>query len=274
MKFAIINDIHSGPDDSGFKGSVQRKLTYESERLVKKFVVEMNTLEQPEFVINLGDFIEDVNLRDTDIRYFQKTHELLSQLSMPVYSLIGNHDVRTLSEEDIARMLGYEKMYYSFDTADYHFIALSFVMTGDHTRNFADIKAEVPKEQLEWLKSDLTKTDKPVVVFIHYGLAEDDMKGNFWFESEPRYGLLDNREAVRTILEESGKVKAVLSGHQHWNRMKVHNGIPYFVVTSLIENFKNDGTPAEAHTIVNLDEYNISVEVKGNDPEEFEFSFI
>lgn len=273
MKFAIINDIHSGPDDSGFKGNVQRKLTYEAERLVKELVEDMNTHEQPEFVINLGDSIEDVNLRDTDIRYFQKTQELLSQLKMPVYYLIGNHDVRTLSEDDIAKMLGYEKMYYSFDKGNYHFIALSFVMTGDHTHNLTDIKAQVPKEQINWLESDLAKTDKPVIVFIHYGLAEDDMKGNFWFQSEPRYGLLDNREAVRMILEGSGKVKAVLSAHQHWNRMKIHNGIPYFVVTSLIENFKNDGTPTEAHTIVNLDEDNITVEVKGNDPAKFEFSF-
>lgn len=273
MKFAIINDIHSGPDDSGFKGNVQRKLTYEAERLVKEFVEEMNTQENPEFVINLGDFIEDVNLRDTDIRYFQKTYELLSHLSMPVYALIGNHDVRTLSEDDIAKMLGYEKMYYSFDKGDYHFIALSFVMTGDHTHNHADIKAEVPKEQMEWLKEDLAKTDKPTIIFIHYGLAEDDMKGNFWFASEPRYGLLDNREAIRTILEESGKVKAVLSGHQHWNRMNIHNGIPYFVVTSLVENFRNDGTPTEAHTVVNLDGEKIVVEVKGKDPAKFEFKF-
>ena len=271
MKFAIINDIHSGPSDSGFKNGIQRKLTFEAERLVKEFVEEMNAQEHPEFVINLGDFIEDVNLRDTDIQYFQKTYKMLSHLKMPVYSLIGNHDVRTLSEEDIAKMLGYEKMYYSFDAGNYHLIALSFIMTGDHTHDLSDIKAEIPSEQMKWLKADLAKTNKPVIVFIHYGLAEDDMKGNFWFESEPEYALLENRAAVRTILEESGKVKAVLSGHQHWNRMKVQNNIPYFVVTSLIENFRNDGTPTEAHTIVTLDEEKIVIDVKGNDLAKFIF---
>lgn len=118
--------------------------------------------------------------------------------------LIEEYEVDTLSVNDIAKMLGYEKMYYSFDNGEYHFIALSFVMTGDHTNDFADIKAEVPIDQLEWLRDDLNKTNKPVVVFIHYGLAEDDMKGNFWFESEPWYALLYNREVVRKILEESG----------------------------------------------------------------------
>lgn len=171
--------------------------------------------------------------RQANIQDFQKTYKMLSHLEMPVYSLIGNYDVRTLSQEDIAKMLGYERMYYSFDRDNYYFIAPSFVMTGDHTHDLGDIKAEMPSEQIEWLKADLVKTNKQVIVFIHYGLAEDDMKGNFWFESELQYALLENRVAVRTILEESGKVKAVLSGNQHWNRMKVQNNIPYFVVTSL-----------------------------------------
>lgn len=55
--------------------------------------------------------------------------------------------------------------------------------------------------------------------------------------------------------------------------MKIHNGIPYLVITSLIENFRSDGAPAEAHTMVNLDEEGIIVEVKGNDPAKFEFIY-
>ena len=55
--------------------------------------------------------------------------------------------------------------------------------------------------------------------------------------------------------------------------MKVQNGIPYFVVTSLVENFRNDGTPTEAHTVVTLDEKEIEIDVKGNDPTKFHFEF-
>jgi 3',5'-cyclic AMP phosphodiesterase CpdA len=273
MKFAIINDIHHGPSDSGFKNGIQRKLTYEAERLVNEFVQKMNTLEYPEFVVSLGDFIEDVNNKETDIQYFQKTIKMLSHLDMPMYSLIGNHDIRTLTGQDIAKMLNYEHMYYSFDASGYHFVALSFEMTGDHTHVMSDIRAEVPAAQLEWLQKDLAQTDKSTIIFIHYGLAEDDMKGNFWFESEPHYALLSNRIEVRNILEQSGKVKAVISGHQHWNRMNVHNNIPYFIVTSITENFRNDGTPTEAHTIVTLNEEKIVVDVKGNDPVFFQYSF-
>lgn len=273
MKFAIINDIHIGPPDSGREKGIQRKLVSESEKLVEKFVEKMNTQEHPEFVVNLGDSIEDVNNKDIDIQSFRKALIMFSHLKMPVYWLIGNHDVRTLEEKEISEMLGYEKMYYSFDRGSYHFVALSFEITGDHTRVLSDITANIPQEQIEWLKIDLSKTKKTVVVFIHYGLAEDDMKGNFWFESKPHYALIENREQIRKLLEESGRVKTVISGHQHWNKIHVHNDIPYFVVTSLTENFKNDGIPSEAYTIVDLDENMITVDVKGNDPARFEYIF-
>ena len=273
MRFAIINDIHNGPPTRGFANGVQRKLTYKAESLVKEFIEEMNTTIHPEFVINLGDFIEDVNNRETDLDYFKKTHDLFTSLKIPLYALIGNHDVRTLTDKDMLDILGYEKLYYSFDHGDYHFICLSFTMTGNHRENLLDIKAEILSDQLEWLIQDLETTNKPVIIFVHYGLADDDMKGNFWFESAPNYALLENRKEVKDILEKSGKVKTVISGHQHWNRMKVKNGIPYFVITSLVENFKNDGVAAEAHTVVDLDEHGIVVDVKGNDPATFEYKF-
>jgi len=273
MKFAIINDIHIGPIDTGYFKGIQRKVMSETQRLVNEFVKTMNTKEHPEFVVNLGDFIEDVNNKETDTQSFKKAIALLSLLKMPVYSLIGNHDIRTLTEIEIANILGMEQMYYSFDYESYHFIALSFEMTGDHTKNKEDITAKVPQEEIDWLKNDLSKTNKPTIVFIHYGLAEDDMKGNFWFEGNSQYALLENRAELRKIFEDSKKVKAVISGHQHWNRMHVHNNIPYFVVTSPAENFNNDGIPSEAYTIVELDIDKIKVDVRGNDPALFEFTF-
>ncbi len=266
MKFAIINDTHVGPANEGYYKGIQRKLTQESERLINEFVSRMNNQEHPEFVVNLGDSIEDVNDRNIDVQSFKKTITLLSKLKVPVYFLVGNHDVRTLTQKEIAKMFGYENMYYSFDHGSYHFIVLSFELTGDHTHVLGDIHAEIPKEQIDWLKDDLFKTNKPALVFVHYGLAEDDMKGNFWFENAPEKALIGNRAQVRKILEESGKVKAVFSAHQHWNRMFVHNGIPYFTVTSLVENFNNDGVPAEAHTIVILEKDKVAVDVRGSDP--------
>ena len=271
MKFAIINDIHFGTTGGDYKG-VQRKLISKSHQLVEQFIRKMNEVEKPSFVVNLGDTIEDVNDREKDIVELHNAIKILTGLKMPIYHLIGNHDVKTISEEDIAKILGYKKTYYSFDSGDYHFVALSFERDMDeHSPTYRIFF--MPREQLKWLKSDLLKTDKQTVVFGHHGLADDDMKGNFWFEDQPEQAVLGNNGEVRKILEDSGKVKAVFTAHQHWNRMFVHNGIPYFTVTSLVENFNNDGVASEAHTIVDLTDRKIVVNVQGKDPANYEFEF-
>lgn len=272
MKFAIINDSHIGPSQSGFERGVHRKLVNQSESILKSIIKTLNQLEKPEFVVNLGDSIENVNSRKVDLQSFQKFLALVSPLAAPIYHLIGNHDVRTLSEAEIAALLGYPKMYYSFNVGGCHFIVLSFRLTGDHTRVKKDISAVVPPEQIAWLKTDLNQTDKPALVFSHYGLAEDDMKGNFWFEGEKHYAHISNRTEVKKILEQSGKVRAVFNAHQHWNKMHMENNIPYFTLTSMSENFKNDGIPTKAYTIVNLNQDKITVTVHGNDPAQWSFN--
>jgi len=274
MKFAIFNDTHIGPITSGYKFGVQRKVMREGETLVKEFVRKMNEEDHPEFVVNLGDSIEDVNDKAKDIISYKKFLSLLSPLKYPLYHLIGNHDVRTLTQEEIASILRYEKMYYSFDRGGYHFIALSFEMTEDHTYDLTAISAQIPEKQIEWLKDELLMTDKPCIIFVHYGLADDDMKGNFWFEKDPYHAMLGNRKEIRKILEESGKVKAVISAHQHWNKMHVHNDVPYFTITSMIENTHNDGIASGANTIIELDFEKIIVNVRGNDPVKYVYKFI
>jgi len=78
---------------------------------------------------------------------------------------------------------------------------------------------------------------------------------------------------VQSVLEKAVTVKAVISEHQHWNKMHMHHGIPYFTVTSLVENFHNDGITSEVYTMVNLNQKKITLDVRGNDPALFEYTF-
>lgn len=272
MKFAIINDTHVSSPDTGYEKGIQRKLVGKSEKLIQNFVHEMNETEKPAFVVHLGDLIEDVGDKDKDMYYLKKTVSLLSGLKPKIYFLIGNHDVKTNSAGELAQIFGYKKMYYSWDYDDYHFVALSFERDMDE-KSPSYGTTHLTEEETKWLKADLAKTQKPTIIFSHYGLADDDMAGNFWFENIPDRAVLRDRSKIRKIFEDSGKVKAVISAHQHWNRMFVHEGIPYITITSLVENFHNDGEAAEAHTIVNLDKNNLSVAVKGNDPANYKFEF-
>lgn len=270
MKLTIINDVHIGRPDTGFEKGVQHKLTNQSESIFKEVIGQLNQ-DRPEFVVNLGDSIEDINNHDQDLRLFRHFLALASTIKAPVYHLAGNHDLRTLTETEIASLLNREKMHYSFDHGGWHFVALSFILTGKHQTIKEDISASIPAGQINWLKNDLAAAAGPAIIFSHYGLAEDDMQGNFWFEKQPHYARLDNRAEVKQILEQSGKVKAVFNAHQHWNRMHIENNIPYFTVTSMTENFNNNGVPTKAYTIVNLNPDKINVDVQGNDPAQWEY---
>jgi alkaline phosphatase len=278
MRFAIVNDFHHGPVGSSpgpaipKPGGARRKLTEQAEGLVKRILTSLESEKDLGFLVNLGDLIEDVREKDSDKDRFGEVLSWFQDFPLSVYHLIGNHDVRTLSDQEVSELLGYEKTYYSWDFGNYHFVALSFEMTGNHQQDITDILAALPQEQLTWLEQDLAQTNKPAVIFEHYGLAEDNMEGNFWFgDGMHRYATLSNRAEVRRVLKESGKVRAVFTAHQHWNRFHVVNNIPYFTTNSLVENFRNEGVPAATWTVVELSDDRILVDIRGNDPEVYQF---
>src|SRR5699024_1741020 len=75
-------------------------------------------------------------------------------------------------------------------------------------------------DQLDWLKDDLEKTDKPTMIFFH----------------EPTFGSLGNRDAFRMVVyEETEKAKnviAVFSGHYHDNWAIKRDNIHYIQINS------------------------------------------
>jgi len=265
VRFAIVNDIHLGAPDSGYARGIQRKLVGDAERLLAEFVVAMNEQVRPVFVVNLGDSIEDVGDPAVDRAHLESVARVLGGLDMPCHSLLGNHDAHSIDPAEAIAILGGGRSYYSFDADGFHFAALGFARAGG--------RAVVPGEQLEWLEANLASAGRPAVVFSHHGLADDSMAGNFWFDGNPEEAVIGNRADVRELLERTGRVKAVISAHQHWNRLLTHSGVPYITVTSLVENTRNDGVAAAAWSVVDLDESGIVVDVRGNDPARLEHRF-
>jgi len=262
MKIAIISDIHIGPE--GYHKGIKRKLTQYSEEFIHSFVQRVNTDIQPDFVVQLGDLIEDVNLSD-DLVNFQRGIEAFKSLNQPVHHLIGNHDNRNLSDEKLCELLELDHLYYSFDAGDYHFVMLHSKAPVRGGYSF------IPDEELIWLQDDLDQTGKATLIFVHHSLADQDLMGNPWFEGLPEQCLVKNRQEVRAILETSGKVLAVINGHLHWNRVDIHSRIPYITVQSLIENFNNDDIPAGAYAILELDKALLKIDVLGNDIMSFSY---
>ncbi len=265
MKAAFIADVHIGPS-SYFKG-VRRKLTEYSETYISEFVQNVSESLQYSFALQLGDLIQDAN-RETDIKNFQKGINLFSECPCPFHHLVGNHDTIHMTPNEVGNILGYERLYYSFDTAEAHVVILY-----SHVPVPKQPRIVIQMEQLEWLRSDLAGTERPSIVFMHHSLADQDLVGNPWFEGRPDECLVENRKEVREVLASSDKVIAVVNGHLHWNRVDIHDGIPYVTVQSAIENFVGDGMPANSWGFIELKSGIFRIEVFGNDSAEFEYEF-
>ena len=117
----------------------------------------------------------------------------------------------------------------------------------------------ISDEDLRWLENDLINTNIPVLIFTHFGIAEDDMKGNWWFEKNPDHALLGNRKEVKEIFKNNSNILGVFSGHQHWTKRLNENGINYYVLGSLTENINDDGIPDGVYFEIDLDGNNINV---------------
>lgn len=264
MKFAIITDIHHGPDGSGVRHGQQRKLVAKAVEEVKKTISTLNARNDIEFVVNLGDSIEDVNDESVDIAYFTEIQSELKTLTKPLYTLIGNHDQRTLSHNKLRELLGVDSLYHSFESSGIKFIALHVQMLGNHTVVQSDIRAGIDDEQLRWLKNELN-SKIPVVVLSHYSAADMNLTNNFWFDGAPQHALISNRAELREIFEKSGNVIAFINGHVHWNNVTIHNSIPYITQQSISENFVVNGTPAGTHSVVEITDKHFDMIMYGND---------
>jgi len=259
MKFAILTDIHLGPE--GYYKGMLRRISKNVKIFLDDFVDEINNNIKPDFVVILGDLVNGVD-EVTDKNNIDYIVKLLKNLKCPVYFVAGNHDLKNISEDELAKLFNQKKLYYSFDSGNFHFIVL-------FSKVLEDRSIWIPDEQKEWLKQDLDKTDKKSIIFVHHGLADQDLTGNPWFEGRPKNCLISNREEIRNIFSASNKVIASFNGHLHWDKQDIHNNIPYFTIQSLTENENNKGVASEAHAVVNINNNKINVEIKGNYSKKF-----
>ena len=86
-------------------------------------------------------------------------------------------------------------------------------------------------------------SDKKVIVFSHFGIAEDEMKGNFYYDKNPEGGMIINREKLKEILHKHKNILSVFCGHQHWTKAIRENGVAYYMLGALTENMNWDGIP-------------------------------
>ena len=265
VRFAAVTDLHFGRAVP--HRGVDRKLTVHAPALTAAFVADMNRRVRPDFVVVLGDVIED-EAPQADLDNYTEAVAILSGLNMPVRYVYGNHDLVNLTHDQLLTISGEIALNSSFDVKGWHLVRLHSTASferPDRSGREPGPRAEIAPEHLDWLHQDLAAANRPTIIFTHFSAADLNLTGQFWFEDAPDQALLANRAEVRDVLE-SHDVTMAMNGHVHWNNHTVHNGISYITIQSLIENAAGDGEPAGAWAVVEAEATHLEVTVGGREP--------
>jgi 3',5'-cyclic AMP phosphodiesterase CpdA len=191
-----------------------------------------------DFIIELGDLKDQGTPPDRQetMEFLIEIENVLSRYNGPVYHVLGNHDMDSISKEEFLKNIknhgqAQAKKYYSFITNGIKFIVLDANYNEDgadyDSGNFDWTYCKIPEFQIEWLKNELNTNDLPVIVFTHQLLDS--------FSDVPETHFIDNAAEIRELLESSKKVLAVFQGHFHDGNYSFRNGIHYYTLKAMVE---------------------------------------
>jgi alkaline phosphatase len=226
LSVALITDTHyADADASGsryFRESLA-KMTEAREQLGKR---------RPAMAVSLGDLIDfakPTTSPEAETAFLKRINAVFSQIARERHYVLGNHCVGTLTKAEFLAAVGKKQPYYSFDKKGWHFVVLDACCRPDGVDygrgNFKWNESEIPDTQRAWLAADLKKAKGKTIVFVHQRL-DSPTRTDYKVKSA---------EAVRRILEESGKVALVFMGHSHQNEYQEINGIGYVTLAAMIE---------------------------------------
>jgi 3',5'-cyclic-AMP phosphodiesterase len=209
LRFVQISDSHIG-----FNKPANTDVTATLLEAVAKIKAEA---EPPAFVLHTGDLTHLSKPEE-----FDTLHQVLSDLSLPIFYVPGEHDVLEDDGKSYLRRFGKGTKgagWHSFDQSGVHFIGLVNVVNlkGGGLGTLGD-------EQLEWLENDVKtlKSSTPIVVFAHIPLWS--------VYPEWGWGTEDSARAL-SHLKRFGSV-SVLNGHIHQVMQKVEGHVTFHTAMS------------------------------------------
>lgn len=187
-----------------------------------------------EFVVELGDLKDQDTPPDASstLAYLRRAEELLRGFGGPLYHVMGNHDLDSLSKAQVLASVVNTRIpphasHYAWSAGGLRFVALDACYDArgaPYDRGaFTWSDCWVPAAQLDWLRAELRGTTTPVMVFVHQRLDGEDNT------------CVRNAGEVRAVLEEGGRVLAVFHGHHHPGAYAFLNGIHYYTLRAMVE---------------------------------------
>lgn len=101
MKIAIINDVHVGKPLE--RRGVMRAASHLAQDALPRLLSNIVQLHQPDLIVNLGDLIRSEG-REHDQNLYRQALVPFQSLSCPVLHLIGNHDVKRMTTQEVENL--------------------------------------------------------------------------------------------------------------------------------------------------------------------------
>jgi 3',5'-cyclic AMP phosphodiesterase CpdA len=163
-----------------------------------------------DFTMVLGDIMYD------DLSLFSRYNALMATLGMPVYNVIGNHDLNfdtdgnRYARETFKQYYG--PSYYSFEEGDVHFLVLDNInYLGLNEEGRPAYNGNISNRQMEWIANTLNHIDpeKLVVLAAHIPLFTPGLEDVAVLKTA-------NRDELIPLLEDFDRV-LFLACHMHTN---------------------------------------------------------
>ena len=217
FRFAHLTDIHVKPEDGAEEGFI-------------KALEAVNALDPPvDFVITGGDLVYDALAAPYERadQLFKLYERCLSRLEVPVYNVIGNHDILgwypwsgvSSSHPEFGKLmfkkrLGGGSSWRAFDHKGWHFILLDSIEWNPQRTEYM---GRISQLQIEWLKEDLARVepDTPIVIVTHIPFVSiaDQLKRGGNAALGESTAIANSDKVLRMFSNHN--LKLVLQGHLH-----------------------------------------------------------
>jgi 3',5'-cyclic AMP phosphodiesterase CpdA len=178
-------------DSQGYQGGVEQ-------------IVTAANLHRPDFLFHCGDLTPFGQENQ-----YQAIKTVLDQSLVPVYTTIGNHDLKAGGGELYNEYFGSST--YSFDRGPAHFTI------------FNTSSGDITAQEFAWLEQDLTRTEAEFrFVFTHVPPFDPRTGEN--------HSLFNSTSSTQLMsLFEAHEIDVVFTGHIHMYNETVINGVRYII---------------------------------------------
>jgi predicted phosphodiesterase len=220
MKIGLFTDPHY----KGTNGDV--RLHKDSLDKIKS-VLSIFKNEGCALAICLGDIIDTEPKHKLEVENLRAVKKEFDDSGIEMVALMGNHDGFCFTPEEFYEVLGEEYRPKTIHCGDKTLIFADANFFANGTR-YAPGDTDWTNTYLpdiERIKSEIEASLGDCYLFIHQSVDPNICESH----------RIANDEELRQMLEDTGKVRAVIQGHYHDGARSEHAGIDYITVSAMCE---------------------------------------